>query len=176
LVDLAGDSLSNLAHSQLKKGNEYQPTIKVSGLELRALICFEIMFGYDLARQLGDFDALIYFSDLSWVGDTLLPKQSVLMARMRALEFAKPVVSVSNLGSSGYINSKGQVMTMTTSLNRKSLDIILVGQRGITPYARFVDHPLIVVLIAILSFPIVRLIRRKYLLISDEKTGNAYEH
>jgi apolipoprotein N-acyltransferase len=175
LVNLAGDSLSTLAHSQLKKGAEYQPTINVGGLQLRALICFEIMFGYDLARQLGDFDALVYFSDLSWVRDTLLPDQSLLMARMRAIEFAKPVVSASNLGFSGYIDAKGNVLALTKSRQRQVLDVQLVGQRGVTPYAKFVDHPLIVLLLASIVLPVLVALRRKFAL-AQNKVENSYEH
>ena len=175
LVSLAGDSLFTLAHSQLKKGGVYQPTITVGDLELRALICFEILFGYDLAKQLGDFDALLYFSDLSWVNNSLLPKQSLLMARMRAIEFAKPVVSVSNLGFSGYIDSNGRIIASTQGKRRQNLDIELIGQKGITPYARFIDFPLISLLLASIVLATLMAYRRKFLL-NPKKMETLHEH
>ena len=143
---LAPQALSNLQHTQLQAGASDQPDIGYGDLQLRPLICFEAMFGHELRKGGTDFGAFLYMNDLSWVRDTLLFQQSLIMARTRAMEFAKPLLAVSNQGISGYIRPDGSVSSLEQGTLPMALDIILTPSQGVSWYARWGDTPLLVLL------------------------------
>lgn len=142
----APSALTNLAHTQLQAGKADQPDISHGDTQLRPLICFEVMFGHELRKAGIDFGAFLYLNDLSWVRDTLLLKQSLLMARTRAMEFAKPLLAVSNQGISGYIQPDGTVQSIELGTLPVALDILLTPSQGMSGYARWGDIPLLILL------------------------------
>lgn len=76
------------------------------------LICYEIIFP-GLVRKFVDRGAtlLVTITNDAWFGRTSAPYQHFSMAVLRAVENRVPVARSANTGISGFINSKGQIIT-----------------------------------------------------------------
>ena len=65
-------------------------------------------------------DFIINITNDSWFGDFFGPYQHFYLAKMRAAEFNKPIIRVSNNGISGIFDQNGKILK-TTSLNKKEI-------------------------------------------------------
>lgn len=76
------------------------------------LICYEIIFP-GLVRQFVDKDAnvLVTITNDAWFGRTSAPYQHFYMSVFRAIENRVPVVRAANTGISGFIDSRGGIIS-----------------------------------------------------------------
>ena len=82
------------------------------------VICYEIVFYWKLLNKFnnkGNF--IINITNDFWFGDYLGPYQHFYLAKIRAAEFNKPIIRVSNNGISAVINNNGTVL-YKTQLNK----------------------------------------------------------
>ncbi len=78
------------------------------------VICYEIIFYWKLINSYNyDSDFVVNITNDIWFGNYLGPYQHFYLTKLRAIEFNKPVVRVSNNGISGIIDSKGQILSKT---------------------------------------------------------------
>ena len=94
--------------SDLSAGEPDQPPIAVKGEKLGISICYEDVFGNEMRRQLPESTILVNVSNDTWFGDSAAPHQHQEIAAMRAREFARPLVRVTNTGISSFIFCKGR--------------------------------------------------------------------
>lgn len=85
--------------------------VMVAGIPTAPHICFETAYP-DVIRPPVQAGAqlLINISNDAWFGKLIAPHQHLEMARVRAIEFAKPMVRATNTGVSALINASGDVM------------------------------------------------------------------
>ena len=90
---------TNLMHIPLgdfNRGSLGQPSFAMQGQRLAVHICYEDLFGEELATRFIDPakapTALVNVSNLAWFGEGLAIHQHLSIARMRALEFGLPVL------------------------------------------------------------------------------------
>ncbi len=80
---------------------------------------------------------ILTVSNDAWFGNSHGPHQHFEIARMRALEFGKPLVRATNNGVTGIINHRGEV----TSLAPQFEEVVLKGEvafvEGDTPYSQW---------------------------------------
>lgn len=101
----------NLPMSSFSRGNYVQPNLIAKGVHFLPLICFEIAFPHQLAANFTEeTDVILTVSNDAWFGDSHGPHQHLEIARMRALEFGRPVVRATNNGVTAVIDHKGNVI------------------------------------------------------------------
>ena len=75
------------------------------------VICYEIIFYWKLINQTNsENDLIINITNDIWFGNLLGPYQHFYLTKLRAAEFNKHVIRVSNNGISGIINNNGKII------------------------------------------------------------------
>lgn len=123
--------LLNLDVTNYQAG-KHMPSLNCNGVSIAIAICFEIMFAQNHWKN--DFDVLININEEGWYYNTFAPRQRIQYARMRAVEHARPVVSMSNNGPSAIIDHRGEIVFATSSNTRHKYESYVQGRSGSTPY------------------------------------------
>lgn len=139
-------------------GAERQVPIEVGEHQITVSICYEVTFGAATARVLGDGALLVNVSNDAWFGRTVGPHQHFQMARMRALELGRWLVRSTNTGISALVSPKGRVTASLPAFETDVLKVDVPPLEGRTPYARWRDVPLLV--LVALMMVIARWVRR----------------
>jgi apolipoprotein N-acyltransferase len=110
---------------------------KVAGGAAGASVCYEAVFpGMIRESVLSGAQWLVNVTNDAWFGDTVAPHQHLAMARMRAVEFRRPMVRAANAGISALIDERG-VATESIGLFRSGTLVgDMVPATGATLYAK----------------------------------------
>lgn len=110
---------------------------------LRPLICYEDLFGEDIADSASGPDAATIYvnaSNLAWFGPLMVQDQHLQFSRMRALEFQRPVVRSTNTGATAVVDHQGRVIARLPPEVAGTLEAEVEGRQGSTPYARWLSR------------------------------------
>ena len=128
----------NLPMSSFTAGNYVQPNLIANNLHILPLNCFEIAFPAQLAANYTDnTDMILTVSNDAWFGDSHGPHQHFEIARMRALEFGRPLVRATNNGVTGMINHLGEVTEIAPQFEEVVLRGTVEFVTGDTPYSQW---------------------------------------
>ena len=136
----------NIPLGDFNRGTVGQPSFEWQGQRIAPNICYEDLFGEELAARFSDPaqapTVLVNFSNIGWFGNTLAVDQHLQISRMRALELERPMVRATNTGATVIIDHRGVV---THALERFSRGVLrgevhgrglgVSGDAGITPFA-----------------------------------------
>lgn len=114
--------------------------LRLGAQRLRPLICYEDLFGEDMADSaVGPEAATVYVnaSNLAWFGPLMVQDQHLQFSRMRALEFQRPVVRSTNTGATAVVDHQGRVRARLAPEVAGTLEAEVEGRQGATPYARW---------------------------------------
>ncbi|CDM25557.1 Apolipoprotein N-acyltransferase / Copper homeostasis protein CutE [Castellaniella defragrans 65Phen] len=132
------------------RGPARQPPLAVGGQRLAIDICYEDTFGEEIAATVAPDGAdapgasiLVNLSNLAWFGDGWALRQHLWIARMRALETARPMVRATNTGATAVIDARGQVRGALEPGRPGVLDAEVQGTEGLTPYVRWGNAPIL---------------------------------
>lgn len=128
--------------SNFSAGGAKQANMQLKGLKLLPTICYEDAFPEDWRQQVSDSNILLNISEDAWFGDSFAPHQRLQMARMRAIEFQRPVIRVSNSGLSTVIDAFGEVDAVSPQFQPALFNTPVYGTEGDTPYTKFGLWPL----------------------------------
>jgi apolipoprotein N-acyltransferase len=125
------------------RGAVTQPPLVWRGERIAPNICFEDLFGEELAQSFADPATaptlLLNLSNIAWFGDTVAIDQHLQISRMRAIELARPMLRATNTGATAIINARGEVTHRLPSGVQAALTASVKGVHGpVTPYARWV--------------------------------------
>ena len=85
------------------------------------VICYEVIFYWKLLNKKNiNNDIIINITNDTWFGKFLGPYQHLYLTKLRAAEFNKPVLRVSNNGISAIIDNNGKVINFTKLNFKKS--------------------------------------------------------
>jgi apolipoprotein N-acyltransferase len=110
---------------------------RVHGQPVAASICYEALFPA-LIREgvLEGATWLVNVTNDAWFGDTVAPHQHLAMARMRCVEFRRPMVRAANSGISAVIEADGGIAA-SLGLSRRGVLVAAVRPAtGETVYAK----------------------------------------
>ena len=124
------------------RGATQQAPVAWRGQRIAINICFEDLFGEELARDFQQPGAeptlLLNLSNLAWFGHTVALDQHLHISRMRALELGRPMLRATNTGATAIIDAQGRVRQHVPHHTRAALDAEVRGIEGPpTPYARW---------------------------------------
>ena len=98
---------------------EARKNLKVAAQQAAPAICYEIAFSEKLRQKFSRETSLILtVSNDSWFGHSIGPWQHAEMARMRALEFGRPVLRATNTGVTQMIDHRGQIIAELPQFTR----------------------------------------------------------
>lgn len=131
--------LLDLPLGELSAGPARSPAFVVRGERLAISICYEQLFGEELALRFADATdeptMLVNLSNIAWFGDTEAMQQDLQVARMRSLEFERPMLRATNTGATMVIDHLGKIAYALPAHVRGQLEATAQGRKGITPYA-----------------------------------------
>lgn len=132
--------LFDLPMSSFSRGDYQQANIVANDIKLAPAICFEIAFPRQVSANIyHDTDMIITVSNDAWFGRSHGPAQHLEIARMRALEFGRPVVRATNNGITAFVNHKGEIIAELPQFEAAGIQAPVQSTRGITPYHKFGD-------------------------------------
>jgi apolipoprotein N-acyltransferase len=121
--------------SQLSSGPGPQMPLTIAGRTVGVSVCYEDAFGEEVIRALPHATLLVNVSEDAWFGNSLAPHQRLQMARLRALEAARPMLRAANTGPSVVIDHRGRVQSRSPQFQQHLLHAKVQPTRGMTIYA-----------------------------------------
>jgi apolipoprotein N-acyltransferase len=124
------------------RGDAVQPAFVIGSQRLGFDICYEDLFGAELLAQVHrpmQATILVNVSNIAWFGRSHALPQHLAIARMRAIETARPMLRATNTGTTASIDAHGQVRAMLVPFSIGTLADTVQGTEGLTPYARVGD-------------------------------------
>ncbi len=138
-VDLMQMPLGDFA-----RGPVAAPSFEVKGQRVAPNICYEDVFGEELAMRMGDPavapTVMANLTNIGWFGDTVAVTQHLHIARMRTLELQRPMVRATNTGATALIDHRGRVLKSLPAFQRGVLVGEVQGRSGTTPYVWWVSR------------------------------------
>jgi apolipoprotein N-acyltransferase len=133
--------LMNIPLGDFSRGALPQPAWSVAGQRVAPNICYEDLFGEELAASFRAPDVaptvLINLSNIAWFGDTVAIDQHLQISRLRTLELGRPMLRATNTGATAVIDHRGEVTHALPRLTRDRLVASVEGRSGTTPFARW---------------------------------------
>ena len=157
-VDLMSIPLGDFGRGALE-----QSPFRIRDQSIAANICYEDIFGEELLASLRNEGSdksgasiLVNVSNLGWFGDSWALRQHWQMARMRAIETSRPVLSATNTGITGAIGPTGESLAQLPAHVAGVIDVVIQGRTGLTPYARFGNWPVLLLCAVLLALAWLR--------------------
>ncbi len=126
--------------NNFSNGNEERLINLPNDISFIPVICYEIVFYWKLLNKLNyNSNFIINITNDFWFGNYIGPYQHLYLTKIRAAEFNKPIIRVSNNGISAVINNKGSIIKNTELNNTEKFKHKLFLQENIN----FVNEHLI---------------------------------
>jgi apolipoprotein N-acyltransferase len=132
------------------RGTLDQEPFAIAGQRIAMNICYEDVFGEEIAAALSDHHGpregatvLVNVSNLAWFGDSWALRQHLQIARMRAMETARPMLRSTNTGTTAAIDPNGSVRAALPQGRPGVMAVEIQGTTGLTPYVRWGNNPII---------------------------------
>jgi apolipoprotein N-acyltransferase len=133
--------MMNIPLGDFRSGDWDQPSLAWQGQRLAPNICYEDLFGEELAARFKNPaqapTALVNVSNIAWFGNTLAVDQHLNISRLRAMELGRPMLRATNTGATAIIDHQGRVTHQLPRFTRGILTGSFEGRHGLTPFARW---------------------------------------
>ncbi len=136
--------LMNIPLGDFSRGALPQAAWSVAGQRVATNICYEDLFGEELAASFRTPDGaptvLVNLSNIAWFGDSVAIDQHLQISRLRTLELGRPMLRATNTGATAVIDHRGVVTYELPRLTRDRLEATVEGRKGLTPYVRWTSR------------------------------------
>ena len=140
----------DLPMSAFSAGAAQQRPIHLGTVQIATAICYEIAYADLLAHDARDANMLLTISNDTWFGKSIGPHQHLQIARMRALENAKPLLRVTNDGITAIISPRGKVLEELPRFQSGVLKTQVAPYNGASPFSQYGSLPIVGLSFAIL--------------------------
>ena len=131
--------LMNIPLGDFNRGPVGAASFAFRGERIGANICYEDLFGEELAKRFEDAAAaptmFANISNIGWFGDTIAIDQHLQISRMRTLEFQRPMLRATNTGATVVIDDTGRVTFSLPRFTQGVVEATVQGRTGLTPFA-----------------------------------------
>ena len=131
--------MMNIPLGDFSRGVLNPPSFAVGGQRVGPNICYEDLFGEELAQRFGDAatapTVLANISNIGWFGDSIAIPQHLNISRLRTLELQRPMLRATNTGATAVIDHRGFVAAELAPHTRGVLLARVQGRQGVTPFA-----------------------------------------
>lgn len=158
LLDFAAAYI-DIPMSDLAAGSGPHVPLQMQGTAIGISICYEDVYGEEMRALLPASQLLVNVSNDAWFGNSAAPHQHEQKARMRAREFARPLVRVTNTGVSSAIDHQGNILGRIAHNTKGVLDVSVQPRSGYTLYARTGNWPVFV--LSLLFLMVLLFVRHK---------------
>lgn len=143
----------------MTRGKPLQLPFQVKQQWIMPNICYEDLFGEEIAAQLGgayyagqpQASILLNLSNIAWFGNSIALPQHLQISQMRALETGRPMLRATNTGATAVIGPKGQLVSELQPYTRNMLSASVQGFQGQTPYILLGNKLMLALAIAALT-------------------------
>ena len=134
----------------LARGDKVQPPLDVAGQHVAVNICYEDAFGEEIIRSVPQATLLANFTNDAWYGHTFAAAQHNQISQMRAIESGRMMLRATNTGVTSIIGVDGKVLRQLPQHVEAVLQGMAQGYRGLTPYARWGNAAVLLLIILML--------------------------
>lgn len=131
--------MMNIPLGDFARGVPNPPSFPVRGQRVAPNICYEDLFGEELARRFVDPalapTVLANISNIGWFGDTAAIPQHLAISRLRTLELQRPMLRATNTGATAVIDHRGALVAQLAPHTQGVLVGRVEGRTGLTPFA-----------------------------------------
>ncbi len=131
--------LLNIPLGDFARGVLNPPSFAVRSQRVAPNICYEDLFGEELARRFVDPalapTVLANISNIGWFGDTAAIPQHLAISRLRTLELQRPMLRATNTGATAVIDHRGVPTAQLAPHTQGVLAGRVEGRTGVTPFA-----------------------------------------
>ena len=131
--------MMNIPLGDFNRGGLQQASFVVAGQRVAPNICYEDLFGEELAQRFADAatapTVLANISNIGWFGDTIAIPQHLNISRLRTLELQRPMLRATNTGATAVIDHRGVITALLAPHARGVLSATAQGREGSTPFA-----------------------------------------
>ena len=124
--------LMQIPLGDFNRGGMSQPSLGWAGERWAPNICYEDLFGEELASRFVDSaqspTILVNASNIAWFGNSIAIDQHLQISRMRSLELARPMIRATNTGATAVIDRDGRVQQ---ALPHQSRGVLLAQVQGV---------------------------------------------
>ncbi|WP_144157672.1 apolipoprotein N-acyltransferase [Paraburkholderia sp. BCC1885] len=149
-------NLMNIPLGDFARGAPVQKPFLVHNQPVSADICYEDIFGEEIAASIRESDTpagvLVNSTNLAWFGNTIALDQHLQIARMRSLETGRPMLRATNTGTTAAIDSHGNVLARLAPFTVGAIDVTVQGTSGNTPYVTSGNNTVLAVSLFLLAF------------------------
>lgn len=146
----------NVPMSDLARGGDNQPVLHVAGQRVAVNICYEDVFGEEIIRALPEATLLVNVTNDAWYGKSSAAMQHNQIARMRALESGRMMLRATNTGVTSIIRRDGTIQALLPQHEEGTLVGQVQGYTGSTPYVRWGNAAVLLLIAAMLTFAWLR--------------------
>jgi apolipoprotein N-acyltransferase len=131
--------MMNIPLGDFNRGPLVAPSFVVQGERVAPNICYEDLFGEELAARFDDAaqapTMLANLSNIGWFGESIAIDQHLQISRMRSLELQRPMLRATNTGATALIDHRGVLRERLAPHTRGVLEARVQGREGRTPFA-----------------------------------------
>jgi apolipoprotein N-acyltransferase len=146
----------NLPMSSFSLGAQDQSLLTIAGEPMATAICYEIVYPDLVARISREATLLLTVSNDAWFGDSFAPQQHMQMARMRAIENAKPMLRGTSNGVTAIVDHRGKIEKQLEQFSAGELSGNITPRSGQTFFVQTGSWPVVIMALLICGGLITR--------------------
>jgi apolipoprotein N-acyltransferase len=145
----------NIPMGDLARGDAQQVPLDIAGQHVAVNICYEDAFGEEIIRALPRATLLVNVTNDAWYGNSPVAAQHNQMAQLRAMESGRMMLRATNTGVTSIIGADGKVLQQLPQHVEAVLQGQAQGYQGSTPYARWGNAAVLLLIALILSLSLL---------------------